>query len=166
MSLDERVSRVVGRPIFWIMFLGVIFALPIVRSVRARLPPPLPLLGTISDFTLSDQRGERFGSGELRGKVWVADFIFTRCPTECPLLTERMGKIQHRARNLGNAFQLVSFTVDPEWDTPARLDAYARAHRASPRMWAFLSGPYDVIRHAVVDGMKIGIGKGASVADV
>src|SRR5205823_2404785 len=95
-----------------------------------------------------------------------SDFIFTRCPDACPLLTDRMGKIQHRARNLGTAFQLVSFTVDPEWDTPQRLLTYSRAHRASPRMWAFLTGPYDVIRHAVVDGMKLAMERGQSVADI
>src|ERR1041385_1660231 len=169
MSLDERLGRTVGRPLFWVIFLGVIFALPIVRSVRARLPPPLPVLGTIGNFVLTDERGEPFGSAQLRGRGWGADFVFTRCPTECPLLTERMGKVQHRARNLGNAFQLVSFSVDPEWDTPARLQIYARTHRASPRMWAFLTGPYQVIRKTVIEATKVGIGRGGSsgpVADV
>src|SRR2546427_7051085 len=128
MSLPGKLSGLVGKPVFWVIAMAVIFAAPIVRSVRAKLPPALPALGVIEDFTLTDQFGQPFGSAQLRGKVWVADFIFTRCPTVCPLLTERMGKVQHRARNLGTAFQLVSFTVDPEWDTPERLAVYAHAH--------------------------------------
>ena len=162
-----RLARLVGRPLFWVGLLGLLFVLPIVRSVRARalLPPPLPMLGTIGDFALTDEQGQPFGSAELRGRVWVADFIFTRCPTVCPLLTEKMGRIQHRSRNLGTAFHLVSFSVDPEWDTPARLAAYARAHRASPRMWSFLTGPYETLRRTIVDGMKVSMGRTGAADD-
>jgi protein SCO1/2 len=89
----------------------------------------------------------------------VASFIFTRCTTICPGITARMTRIQDRTRNLGSAFHLVSFSVDPEFDTPERLEAYARAHRASPRLWSFLTGPEAEVKEAVVQGLKIAVGR-------
>ena len=108
LRLQSKVAALVARPGFWVVLVGILFTLPIVRSVRAKLPPPLPVLGTIGEFALTDQEGQPFGSVQLKDRVWVADFIFTRCPTACPLLTERMTKVQHRGRNLGPAFALVS----------------------------------------------------------
>jgi protein SCO1/2 len=70
-----------------------------------------------------------------------------------------MARVQDRTRNLEPAFHLVSFSVDPEHDTPARLAAYARVHRASPRMWTFLTGPSDAVRETVEHGLRISIGE-------
>ena len=86
------------------------------RTVSIRLPPPLPVISRVPNFQLTDQYGQPHGSDQLRGRVWVANFVFTRCPTICPELTRQMGKVQHRARGLGDAFRLVSFSVDPEHD--------------------------------------------------
>lgn len=169
-SAPARAQRwladLVGRPRFWVALLGLIFVLPLVRTMRTRLPPPLPVLGLVPDFQLTDERGAPFGSAELRGRVWVADFIFTRCPTVCPLLTGKMRELQHRTRNLGGAFHLVSFSVDPDYDTPARLFEYARAQRASPRAWSFLTGSYDAVQKTVVDGIKVSMGRGTSEDEV
>src|SRR5437762_5488277 len=98
-------KQLVAKPVFWVLFVGTIFGLPIVRAMTNPLPPALPLLGAIGDFEMTDQDGQPFGSAELRGRVWVANFIFTRCPTICPLQTEKMYHVQHRSRNLGSAFQ-------------------------------------------------------------
>src|SRR5438132_5892950 len=100
---QSPLAALVARPLFWILFVAVIFTLPLLRTVMTKLPPPLPTLGTVPEFALTDQEGQPFGSADLHGRVWVADFIFTRCPTVCPLLTDKMGKIQHRVRNLGPA---------------------------------------------------------------
>src|SRR6267378_3124758 len=99
-----------------------------------------------------------FGSKDLAGRVWVASVIFTRCETGCPAITRQMARIQGRTRNLEPAFHLVSISVDPEFDDPARLTAYARAYRASPRMWTFLTGSVETVRHTVVRGLRVGIG--------
>jgi protein SCO1/2 len=74
-----------------------------------------------------------------------------------------MARVQARARNLQPALHLVSFTADPEHDTPARLAAYARARRASPRMWTFVTGPVEAVRTAVEQGLGVrgGCGPGA-----
>jgi protein SCO1/2 len=133
--------------------------LSIVRAMTTKLPPPLPLLGQLGDFRMTDQDGQPFGSAELKGRVWVANFIFTRCPTICPLQTEKMGQVQHRARNLGNAFHIVSFDVDPEYDTPEKLKEYAGKHHVSPRMWSFVTGPYEGLEKTIVRDMKVSMGK-------
>ena len=157
--VQAAVAGAVGRPLFWLAFVVIIMGFMVVRTMTLPLPPPLPILATVPEFSLTDQSGKPFGSGDLIGRVWVADFVFTRCPTVCPLLTDKMAALQHRARNLGDAFRLVSFSVDPAYDTPAVLAAYASAHKASPRMWEFLTGTPEAVKKTVVEGMKVAMGR-------
>ena len=157
--LQELVSRLVARPTFWLALLAIPAAWPLIWSLKTPVPPRLPVLGTLPAFRLTDQAGHPFGSQDLEGRAWVASFIFTRCATICPNITARMARIQDRTRNLGAAFHLVSFSVDPEFDTPERLAAYARGHRASPRLWSFLTGPDAEVKEAVVNGLKIAVGR-------
>lgn len=159
MRLGARARRLVGRPAFWAVLSAALFSWPVVWSLRARLPPPLPALASLPPFDLVDQAGRPFGSRDLEGRVWVASFIFTRCATVCPRITAQMSRVQDRTRQLAPAFHLVSFSVDPEYDTPERLAAYARLHRASPRLWTFLTGPEQAVKLAVVDGLKVAVGR-------
>jgi protein SCO1/2 len=157
-------ERWVGSPWFWLTWVIVIGALPIIRAVRADQPTPLPVIKQLPDFEFLDQYGEAFGSESLRGKVWVANFIFTRCTTSCPIFTKEMGEVQHRTKQLADAIHLVSFTVDPQYDTPEVLLAYAQSHRVSPRMWSFLTGDLDQIRATVVEGFDSAMGEGDGAA--
>jgi protein SCO1/2 len=142
---------------------ALLFGLPLARALRTPMPPPLPVLATLPEFRFTAATGEPFGADELRGRVWVADFIFTRCPTVCPMLTERLGRVQHRARGLGPAFHLVSISIDPEHDTPPALAAFAAAHGASPRMWTFVTGPFADVQKVANEGFKVSVGRdGAS----
>jgi protein SCO1/2 len=155
----ERAARSVSaRPLFWIAAVAALGAWPVVWSLRTPLPPAPPVLGEMPPFRLTDAGGRPFGSDELSGRAWVASFIFTRCPTVCPRITARMSRIQDRARSLEPALHLVSFSVDPEYDTPARLADYARGHGASPRMWTFLTGPADAVRATVERGLRVSMG--------
>src|SRR4051812_19877858 len=86
--LQNHVAALVGSPWFWILFIGTAATVPFVRAIRTPLPPPLPVLSTVPAFELTDQYGHTFGSDELRGKVWIANAVFTRCPTVCPGLTK------------------------------------------------------------------------------
>jgi protein SCO1/2 len=124
-------------------------------ALRPRLAAPLPVLGSVPAFDLVDQDGRRFRDADLRAHVWAAGFVFTRCPTICPVITGRMRAIQDATRDLGPAFRLVSFSVDPEYDSPAVLAAYARANGAAPGRWTFLTGAYDALEAAVVDGFHV-----------
>ena len=97
------------------------------------MPPPLPVLGEVPAFRLTSQDGRPYGSEELRGKVWVANFIFTSCTSSCPRLTSKMAIVQRRIRNTDESVHLVSFSVDPDNDTPARLAAYAEQYHYDHR---------------------------------
>lgn len=123
------------------------------HAAPAALRLPLPA------FTLTDERNQPFGLADMKGKVWVADFVFTTCPTVCPKLTKKMATVQERTRPLGDAVNLLTITVDPENDTPDKLAAYAREYGADPQRWRFLTGPLAQIEGAVMKGFKIAIGK-------
>ncbi len=158
-SLQSTVSAIVARPLFWAALVAMLAAWPLVWALRSPLPPRLPVLGSLPRFELVDQSGRPFGSGDLAGRVWVASFIFTRCATVCPTVTRQMAQVQSHARNLEPAFHLVSISVDPEYDSPARLSEYARRYRASPRMWTFLTGRAEAIHDAVVNGFRVPMGR-------
>jgi protein SCO1/2 len=157
--LQARVSELVARPVAWAIFFALASLVLIGRTMGQKPPQPPSMSLALPAFQLQNERGEPFGSEQLRGKVWVADFIFTSCPTVCPRLTERMAELQHRGRNLGEAFHLVSITVDPENDTPEKLTAFASAYRPNPRRWTFLTGPLDQIESTVIKGFKMAMGK-------
>lgn len=160
-----RVAAALGRAWFWVAIAAVGFLVPIASRVLRSPPAPLPILGVLPDFTLVGDDGRPFGAADLRGKVWLANFVFTRCPTICPALTEKMAGIQKRARGIETDFRLVSFSVDPEFDTPAVLAEYARRHRASPRLWRFVTGSIDGMKTTVTDGLKISMGEPAGEQD-
>jgi protein SCO1/2 len=105
----------------------------------------LPSYGVVPDFTLTDQRGQPFDSRiELNGKVWVASFVFTTCSGPCPRMSAEFRNIRESARELKD-FRLVSFTIDPQRDTPAALSAYSMAYGAEPSNWAFLTGSAETL---------------------
>jgi len=126
-------------------------------AMRAPSAAP-PVYSTVPEFRLTAHTERPFGSAELRGHVWIANFIFTRCPTVCPALTARMAEVQARTEALPD-LRLVSFSVDPAFDTPPVLAALARQVGAGPR-WSFLTGSLDAIRAAVEAGLKISAGRG------
>lgn len=162
--LQRRASALAGRPLFWVLLVGGIASWPIVWSASAPLPGALPIVATLPRFELTSHTGAAFGSEELDGRVWVASFIFTRCPSMCPRISATMARVQGRTRQLVPDFHLVSFSVDPEHDTPAVLGEYARAHRASPRAWTFLTGTPAAVRAAVEGGLKVAYGEEPSAA--
>jgi protein SCO1/2 len=131
--------------------------LSLAAAAACRREPELPKLGTIEQFALSDQDGRPFGTSELRGKVWVASFFFTRCPTICPRLIAAMRELQKRALAEKVELELVSFSVDPDNDTPPVLKAYARKQDADLASWSFLTGDSKVIETTAVRGFKLAL---------
>ncbi len=116
--------------------------------------PTLPLLGVVPAFELTDARGRPFTDRDVRDTVWVADFVFTRCPDVCPVLTSRMHDLQETLAHAQADVTLVSFSVDPAHDTPEVLQTYATAHRAGPR-WHFVTGPRDGVASLLRDGFHV-----------
>jgi len=153
-------QKIFGSGWTWTLIIAAVVIFNVGRGLRSTMPEPLPVLGQVPEFELTDHWGRPFGSKDLRGRAWVANFIFTRCPTVCPMFTAKMGRIQHRSRGLLNQLHLVSFSVDPDYDTPERLAEYARKHRASARAWSFLTGPLGDIEPVVIGGLKVAMGRG------
>ena len=120
------------------LFLATLLLLPILCASCARREP-LQDLGSVPRFHLTDQTGNTFDSASLAGRVWVADFIYTTCPGPCPLMSARMRRIQTATKGIA-AVRLVSFTVDPEHDTPTVLAEYAKRFAADESRWTFLTG--------------------------
>lgn len=121
----------------------------------------VPVLGTVPEFTLTDEEGAAFGSADLRGQIWIADFIFTRCNAMCPMLTAQMVGVQRELarERIEDRIHLVSFSVDPEHDTPAVLAEYARRHDAEVGKWTFLTGDRDEIWELSTAGFKLSVGE-------
>jgi protein SCO1/2 len=93
---------------------------------------------------------------QLRGKVWIADFIYTTCTDTCPLQTAMMAKLQQEYAGTPEV-QFVSFTVDPERDTPQALSRYADKHQADPSRWYFLTGQRDRIIRLIQQGFHLAV---------
>jgi protein SCO1/2 len=102
-------------------------------------PVSLPVYGHVPEFRLTSQTGEPFDRKALEGKVWVADFIFTHCPGPCPRLSAQMRRVQTAVAEFPDV-RLISFSVDPERDTPPVLAEYANRYHAQPGRWFFLTG--------------------------
>jgi protein SCO1/2 len=126
-----------------------------VAAVSMRPRRALPVYGYVPDFALVDQRGAPFTTASMAGHVSVVDFIFTRCPASCPRLTATMADLQGRLAREHSGARLVSFSVDPENDTPPVLGAYAGRAGADPARWSFVTGPADDVERAVVLGFKV-----------
>lgn len=95
----------------------------------------------IKDFTYTDQEGQSFSKADLKGKVWVADFVFTNCADVCPPMTANMAKLQDMMKEEGlEDVEIVSFSVDPAVDTPEVLKDYGKKFNVDFKNWAFLTG--------------------------
>ena len=116
---------------------------------------------TLPDFVLTERSGRPRTSADLRGKVWIADFVFTRCGDTCPMMTQQMAKLQARlaADPRRERVRLVSFSVDPNFDTPAVLRDYAEAYDADPALWLFATGDRDAIWSLANEGFMLGVGQ-------
>ena len=114
--------------------------------------------GTVPAFELVNQNGQPFGSAQLAGKIWIADFIYTTCPGPCPMISSRMSELQKPLEK--SDVHLVSFSVDPGKDTPQVLRGYAEKLQADPARWDFLTGPKSAIYKLSHDGFKLAVSDG------
>jgi protein SCO1/2 len=126
--------------------------LPVINPIDVNeemVDPELVRLGyghKIGHFSFLDQDSNLFSDNQLKGKVYVAEYFFTTCKTICPIMNGQMCRVQ-KALNEEQDFAIVSFTVDPETDTPYRLKRYADRHKAIPGKWYFLTGTKKQLYH-------------------
>ena len=128
-------------------------------EVRALAQRTVSSYGAVPSFQLVNQDGQPFGSAQLIGKIWIADFVFTTCPGPCPMISTRMSELQKPLEKTD--VHLVSFTVDPEKDTPEVLRGYAAKLHAQAGRWDFLTGAQSTIYHLSRDGFKLAVSDGS-----
>lgn len=126
------------------------------RQATAVTHEALPIYGQVPDFHLIDHMGRAVSRETLAGRVWVADFIFTRCAGQCPMMTAKM---QQLAQTLSpsSGVTLVSISVDPGWDTPEVLARYAEGAGADRASWLFLTGEPEEIARVCRQGFKLSL---------
>ena len=119
------------------------------------------LVARVPQFSLTNQQSQEISLSDLNGKVWIADFIFTNCPTICPIMTKEMATLQSEFNYKDVNF--VSFTVDPERDTSEVLASYAKRFGADEKTWHFLTGEKEQIYKLANEGFKLAAAQHAGV---
>ena len=149
-----------------IWIIGIFFFLTMITVMRPfliRRPPPPEIVGEVPAFALLDQDGDRFTREQMieEDKTWIVGFVFTRCQTTCPAVSRAMLMVQEQiARSrLEEHVEFVSISVDPEYDTPEVLEAYADKIGADRSNWRFVTGEREDIEEFVVDGFKLAVGE-------
>lgn len=158
----SRLERVIKKPLFWALFCSLSLVLPVLKSMNRELPPELPVLSQVPEFNLKNEYGESFGSKNLKGKIYLANFLFTTCPSTCPALVNQLKTVQKRVRGLGQKVAIVSFTVDPTNDTSEVLKKYALKNKYNPYIWSWLTGEKTDLKNLLVGGFKVPMGDGGT----
>jgi protein SCO1 len=127
-------------------------------SVPANSTRDIDPMYPVGEFALTERSGKSVRASDLRGKVWIASFVFTRCTGPCPQVTATMARLQSELKDVED-LRLVTFTVDPQRDDPAELARYADHFRADPERWLFLTGKEEEIHRLMRDGFKLAIAR-------
>ncbi|MDQ7054383.1 MAG: SCO family protein [candidate division KSB1 bacterium] len=152
MSREKRIIRVL-----LLIALGLLLvaagALYMIRQ-SGRAPKELQVLGTVPEFRFAECRGGQVSSEHLLGKITVMDFIFTRCKSACPVMSGKMLQLYNLFRGTDRV-QFISISVDPEYDTPEVLRAYADKLGVTDTRWLFLRGPIEDVKKLAEEGFKL-----------
>lgn len=139
----------------WLLFsgavlVGAMLVLRVVAPLVAVRGPALPVLGEVGSFAVTNAAGARWEAGDMSGRPWAVNLIFTRCPGPCAQLTGVMRSVQEKLPTESRA-GLMSLTSDPDYDTPAILRAYGAKFDADPKRWEFATGSRDEIRRLATE---------------
>lgn len=124
----------------------------------------LPVYGRVGDFALTEASGKPVTLADLRGKVWIASFIFTHCGGSCPIMTHHLASAQGQLPARED-LKLVSISVDPVRDTPSVLAKYAADNGADRSQWWFLTGDKTIIKRLSEETFKLGMTEGDENVD-
>ncbi len=137
---NPRLQRLVWTVmILLVAGLMAVYVRQTLQGAKNRTDRTLAVYHQVPPFQFTERSGKTITNDDLKGKVWVASFIFTRCPGICKTLTQRLRELQDTVKRASQV-QLVSFTVDPDYDTPEILQKYGEKFEASPDRWWFLTG--------------------------
>ena len=143
------------RKVWFFLAFGLVLVLGLVARKINRSPSELPFLGSLPGFELVNQNGEEFSRAGLLGKVWVTDFIFTTCSGPCPVMSKQFAELQDEFSEVKD-FNLLSISVNPEYDTPPVLKEYGHRYSADPGRWVFATGDRSDIHKLAVEGFHVG----------
>lgn len=151
----------VQRVVLWGFLVATLFAIVVTAVMAPRWSAPVggtlpPVLGQAPGFDLVNRDGTSISNATLRGSPWVADFIFTRCGISCPRMTASMIRLGDALPADSEVYR-VSFTVDPEHDTPEVLQTFAETWGIEDSRWLFLTGETETIYRMVVEGFKLAL---------
>ena len=118
-------------------------------------PEGMSQYGSVPEFSLTERSGKTIGLEQLRGTIWIADFIYTECQDTCPLQSAEMARLQDELS--AQKVKLLSFSVNPDKDTPSVLSQYADRFRASSDRWLFLTGGQEEIKNLVQNGFRLSV---------
>jgi len=119
---------------------------------------PVGTFKKVPDFEFTERSGKPIGLKDLKGKIWVAEFIFTRCPGQCLSMSRHFSELQKILPKRDDVV-LVSFSIDSNYDTPEILSHYADGYEAQPNRWFFVTGDLDKIHQLVINGFLLPIAK-------
>jgi protein SCO1/2 len=142
-----------------VLLSAVLCIITFVISGCAKAPPPLRALPDFALTAVTVDGTSPLDLRALRGRVWIADFVYTSCAGPCPMLTANMAGLQKR---LPKSIGLLSFTVDPDHDAPEVLAVYARRFGADPQRWFFVDGDKPALMRLFRDGFQIGVAESAA----
>ncbi|MEI8254615.1 MAG: SCO family protein [Deltaproteobacteria bacterium] len=150
-------QRLAGSPWSWVALVLVVIGGVFASTFHRAAPRAVPALWTLPDWALVDQDGHPFGARDLRGRVYIANFVFTSCVLECPRLTHEMSHLAPQVARYGERVHLVSLSVDPSHDGPEQLRGYMARYHADPRRWTFVTGPEEQVLAAITGGFRVGV---------
>jgi protein SCO1/2 len=142
-----------------VAFIVLVFGIYAIPKIVERFQEPeLASIGKVPQFEFTNQDGQLISNLDFEGKVYVVEFFFTTCPTICPIMNKNMLRLQQEF--LGRPdFGIASFTINPKYDTPEVLKAYALEHGAVMKTWHFMTGEQDVIYDLANKGFTLYAGE-------
>ena len=147
-----------------VAFIILVFGIYAIPKIVAKFnKTELAVIGKAPAFEFTNQNGELLSSAYYDNKVYVVEFFFTTCPTICPIMNENMVKLQNEF--YGNTgFGIASFSINPSYDTPEILKAYARKTGATLKTWHFFTGEQDAIYDLANKGFALYAGENPEAA--
>ncbi len=126
------------------------------RALFRKAPPAeMPVVfERVPDFAFTERSGTKVSNADLKGKVWIASFVFTRCNGTCPQVAATLARLQSELADVPD-FRIVTFTIDPDRDTLDDLKSYAERFRADPERWLFLTGTEQAIHDLANQGFHV-----------
>jgi protein SCO1/2 len=157
--------KILRNPFLWAFLIGIASLHLIKHLALMQRRAPAPMI-EVKDWQLIDQDGKSFGKEDLRGKLVVANFFFTSCPSICPMLTHAMKEIYQRFKDKPDAVHFVSITVDPETDTPQLLKKFMQENGMDHENWHCLTGSKRDIFEVIVEKMRVHVGEKEAIHGV